>query len=187
MQSNSEHKARWSSKPWRLAAWLTAAALMLMPIAVQLTHGPFGWSIGDFAFIAIILLSGSAIFDLTARRAPSFSYLAAAGAALAASFGLIVVNGAVGLVGSEDEVHNLFFFGVLAVAILGSILARGRPVAMAKAMLAAAGAHIAVSTALLIAADKVRNEGQQIEVIGLSVFALLWLASSWLFWRSSTH
>lgn len=185
MQETSRQPEHWNSKPWRIAAWSTAAGIMLLPIAVQLTHGHFGWSFGDFLGIGLILLSGGAIFDLAARRAPNFAYLAGTGAALTAGFGLVVVNGAVGLVGSENEAHNALFFAVLAVACLGSIIAGGRPAPMAKAMLAAAGTHIAVSTALLIDANGVSDGNPQMEVFGLGIFAMLWLASAWLFRSAS--
>ena len=181
MQGSSTQRGHWNSKPWRLAAWLTAAGIMLLPVGVHLTAGPFGWSFGDFLGIGLILIFGAAIFDLAARRSPNLAYLAGAGAALAAGFGLVVVNGAVGLVGSEDEMHNAYFFSVPAIAILGSILAAGRPVPMALTMLAAAVTHIAVSTTLLIDANGVSDGNPQMEVIGLSIFALLWLASAWLF------
>ncbi len=198
MKEIAQHRAHWNSKPWRVAAWSTAAALMLVPIVVQLTHGHFGWSFGDFVGVAMILLFGSAIFDLTARRAPNLLYLSGVSAALAATLGSFLVNGAVGLVGSEDEAHNLFFFIVLMVAVFGSILARGRPEPMAKVMLAAAGTHIAVSTVLLIDANGVSDGDPGMEVVGLGLFAILWLASAWLFrnatdrksglpWRASTR
>lgn len=181
MQESSAQRGHWNSKPWRLAAWSAAAGIMLLPITVQLTNGPFGWSFGDFVGIGLTLLSGAAIFDLAARRSPNFAYLAGAGAALAAGFGLVVVNGAVGLVGSEDEIHNAYFFAVPAAALLGSLIAAGRPMPMALAMLAAAVTHIAVSTTLLIDANGVSDGNPQMEVIGLSIFAMLWLASAWLF------
>lgn len=174
----------WNSRPWRIAAWSAVAGIMLIPIAVQLVHGPFGWSAGDFVGVTVILSFSGAIFDLVARRSPNLAYLAAAGTALAAGFGLVVVNGAVGLVGSEDQAHNLFFLVVLTVAVVASVIARGRPISLAKAMLATAGTHIAVSSALLIRADGVSDGDPNMEIVGLGVFALLWLVSAWLF-RSS--
>ena len=185
MEASPGREASWNSKPWRVAAWSAAAGLTLLPMAVQLTYGHFGWSFFDFVGIGMILLSGCTIFDLIARRAPNFAYLAGAGAALAAGFGLVVVNGAVGLVGSEDEAHNVYFYAAPLFAILGSIFAGGQPMPMAKAMLAAAGVHIAVSTVLLIDANGVSDGNPQVEVIGLSIFALLWLGSAWLFRVSS--
>jgi hypothetical protein len=158
---------------------------MLLPITVQAVSGNFGWSIGDFIFVAVILFMGCFLFDLAARRAPNLSYLAGAAAALGAGFGLVVVNGAVGLVGSEDEAHNLLFIAVILVAIIGAVFARGRSPAMARAMFAAAVVHIVVSVALLIKAGGVSDGDPRMEVIGLSVFAGIWLASAWLFRNAS--
>lgn len=157
---------------------------MLVPVGVQLVGGNFGWSAGDFAFAAIILFTGCLIFDLAARRAPNFAYLAGAASALAAGFGLIVVNGAVGLVGSEDEAHNLWFLAVILVAIAGTVMARGRPRGMARTMLAAAATHILVSVALLVEAAGVSDGDPRMEIVGLAMFAAIWLVSAGLFRRA---
>lgn len=184
MQSASRDGRGWRSTPWRIAAWSTAAGLMLLPVVVQLVRGNFGWSAADFVFVAIVLFAGCFIFDLAARKAPNFAYLAGSAAGLAAGFGLLVVNGAVGLVGSEDEAHNLLFGVVLLVAIAGVVVARGRAHGLARAMLAAAVTHIAVSSAALIVAGG--SDGTlRMEVVGLSVFASIWLASAWLFRHAS--
>ena len=171
----------WRSTPWRIAAWTAAAGLMLLPISVQLASGEFGWSFADFVFAAFILFGGCFLFDLAARKSPNLSYLLGAGAALAAGFGLIVVNGAVGLVGSEDEAHNLLFLAVILVALAGTLVARGRPEGMARAMAAAGIVHIGVSAGLLIRAGWLSDGDPLMEVVGLSVFAAMWLASAWLF------
>jgi hypothetical protein len=144
----------------------------------------FGWTTGDFVFVAAILFTGCLVFDVAARRAPNFAYLAGAATALAAGFGLVVVNGAVGLVGSEDEAHNLCFLAVILAAIIGTLMARGRPAGMSRAMLAAAAAHILVSAALLIDAGGTSDGDPGMEVVGLSVFAATWLMSAWLFRRA---
>ena len=181
----SNDEGGWRSAPWRIAAWTAAAGLMLLPISVQLASGDFGWSIGDFLFVAFILFTGCFLFDLAARKSPNLSYLLAAGAALAAGFGLIVVNGAVGLVGSEDEAHNLLFLAVILVAIAGAIFARGRADGMSRAMAAAAVAHVALSAGLLISAGGASDGDPMMEVVGLSLFATIWLASAWLFHRAA--
>lgn len=176
-----EKKEGWRSGPWRAAAWTAAACLMLVPVTVRLVSGDFGWSIGDFIFVGIILLAGCSLFDLAARKAPNFSYLAGSGAALAAGFGLFVVNGAVGLVGSEDEVHNLLFLPVILIAIGGAVVALGRAEGMARVMLAAAIAHVLVSAGLLIAAGGESDGNPLAEVAGLTIFAAIWFASAALF------
>jgi hypothetical protein len=176
---------KWSSTPWRIAAWTAGAALMLLPITVQLINGPFGWSVGDFIFVAMILLAGCLLFDLAARKSPNFSYLAGVSLALAAGFGLFVVNGAVGLVGSEDEAHNLLFGLVLLVALIGFVLVRGRPEGASRAMFAAAAVHIVISVGLLLTASGSDASDPRAEWIGLSFFAALWVGSAWFFRNSA--
>lgn len=175
----------WNSRPWRIAAWSLAIVLMALPISVQLVKGNFGWSLSDFIGVGILLLVGCGLLDITARRAPNLAYLAATSAALAASFGSIAVNGAVGFVGSEEEAQNLLFVMVVGGALIGAVLARGQARAMARAMLVAAVTHILVSAALVIKAAGVSDGDPRMEVVGLAVFAAMWLASSGLFLKAS--
>ncbi|MBB5745183.1 hypothetical protein [Brevundimonas variabilis] len=158
---------------------------MLVPITIQLSRGNFGWSLADFIIIAAILFAGCLLFDFAARRSPNLEYLLAVSAALAASFGVFVVNGAVGLVGTEDEAHNLFFLLVILVAIIGSYSARLRPKQMAWAMSAAALAHIVTSVAILASARGVSDGNPVMEVVGLAIFGGVWLASAMLFRQSA--
>jgi hypothetical protein len=185
MQQALNDKDGWRSTPWRIAAWSAVAGLMLVPLAAQLVSGGFGWSSGDFVFVAVVLFASCFIFDLAARRAPNFAYLAGAAAALAAGFGLFVVNGAVGLVGSESEPHNLLFGAAILVALVGAVISRGRAAGMARAMLAAAVTHVGVSSALLVAAGGASDADPRMEILGLAIFATVWLASAWLFRRAS--
>jgi hypothetical protein len=66
-------------------------------------------------------------YELAVRMSSDTAYRAAAGIALAAAFILIWVNLAVGIIGSEDELANLMYFGVLAVGIIGALIARFQP------------------------------------------------------------
>jgi hypothetical protein len=174
-------KGSWNSAPLRVAAWSVAAALMAVALAAQLVTGGFGWSGFDFILVAVILAAGAALFDFIARRSPNFAYLAGAAAALAAGFGLFVVNGAVGLVGSEDEPINLLFGAVILVAIIGALRARGRRDRLAQAMVAAAITHVGVSIVAMLAVTDRAGAGIGAEIAGLSMFAGLWLASAALF------
>src|ERR687893_678489 len=49
-------------------------------------------------------------------------------------FILVWMNLAVGVIGSEDDPLNLMYGGVLAVGIIGAVVARFQPDAMARAM-----------------------------------------------------
>ena len=169
----------------RLMAWTAAAGLMLLIIAVRLAGGLGGWSTGDVVLVAAILLAACLVFDLATRLAPNASYLAGTAVALLAGAGLVVVNGAVGLVGAEDEPHNRLFVAVILVALTTAALTRGRPEGMARAMIAAAVVHVALSAALLGAVGVGPAGHMGIEAVGLSGFAALWLAAAWLYRRSA--
>ncbi len=66
----------------------------------------------------------------------------AVGVALATAVILMWVNGAVGVIGSENNDANLMYFGVLAVGIIGAVIARFQPRGMALALFATALATI---------------------------------------------
>ena len=83
-------------------------------------------------------------------KAGNIAYRAAVAVALAAALLLVWVTGAVGIIGSEDNNANLMYFGVLAVGIVGAIVARLRPHEMARALFATALAQASVAVIALI-------------------------------------
>jgi hypothetical protein len=105
---------------------------------------------------------------------------AAAGLALATAFLLVWANGAVGLVGDERHPANAMVAGVLAVAIVGAVIARMRPRGMARAMVATALAQALVALVALVAAWG--NAW-----LPSAFFIALWLASAALFRSAAVH
>jgi hypothetical protein len=97
--------------------------------------------------------------------------------ALAAAFILIWVNGAVGIIGNEENPANRMYYGVLAVGIIGAIIARRQPKGMVRATVAMAIAQILIAIIVLVA-----GLGDTFVVTGF--FVLLWLTSAWLFKKS---
>ena len=85
------------------------------------------WDAADFALFGAMLVAACDTFELTARMTGNTPYRAAAGVTVAAAFILVWINLAVGLNGSEDDPANLMNGGVLAVAIIGAVIAPFRP------------------------------------------------------------
>ena len=85
------------------------------------------WDAADFALFGAMLVAACYTFELTARMTGNTPYRAAAGVTVAAAFILVWINLAVGLNGSEDDPANLMNGGVLAVAIIGAVIAPFRP------------------------------------------------------------
>src|ERR687896_2261411 len=101
---------------------LATAFILLIPLLAE-----WAWTLFDFVFAGALIFGTGLTYVLVARKAGNIAYRAAVGIALAAAFLLFWVNGAVGVIGSEDNPANVMYFGVLAIAIIGAIIARFRP------------------------------------------------------------
>jgi CDP-diglyceride synthetase len=166
--------------PWRIAGWGIAALLLLLPlVAMQFTH-EVNWTAFDFMFAAVMIGAVGIAFELTVRATRNNAYRGALAIALAAAFLLIWINGAVGIIGDEDNPLNLLYIGVIAIAFGGMAIARFRAKGAARAMTMAAIANAAVGILAVVAG---RNEPPGIlGLIGLNgFFVLLFLGAARLF------
>lgn len=179
-----EHDAKWNGSWWRIAAWGAAALFLLVHLVATQVTDEVQWTVSDFALAAALLFGSLGLYELALRKIGDLAYRTALVLALAGGILLIVVNGAVGIIGSEDNPANLMYGGVLAVGVLGALLARFQPRGMARAMVAAAVAQAAVAAvALLSGSEAARNSA--VEIAGLTAFfVLLFLASAVLFQRA---
>src|SRR5688572_7749247 len=130
---------------WRIAIWGAAAFLLLLPLAAMRFTAEVNWTDSDFIAWGAMLLVACGTCELAARLTGNRWYRAGVGAAVAAAFLIVWANGAVGMIGSEDNPYNLLFFGVIALALAGAIAARFRPAGLALDMAVAAAAHGGVS------------------------------------------
>lgn len=167
---------------WRIVGWGGAAALLALPaVAMQFTR-EVNWTVSDFVVMgAMLLLAGLALEGLV-RSSPSWRFRAAAGLAVLTGFLVVWVNLAVGVFGNEGNPANLMFLGVIAVAIIGSFIARGRAEAMATAMASAAASVVAVCAIAWLGGMTSPGERGIFEVVvSTALFGGLWLISAALF------
>ena len=186
MSRNAGKGSAWRRNGWRIVGWGTAAIMLLLPlIAMQFTD-EVNWDVSDFIIFGAMLATAGGAFELAARMTPNKAYRAAVGVALAAAFFLVWVNGAVGLIGNEGNPANLMYGGVLAVGIIGAVIARRQPKGMARAMVATAVAQVLVPVIALIAGlSNTSGLGNTFVVTG--IFFALWLTSAWLFRKSGQY
>src|SRR5918997_4343886 len=78
-------------------------------------------------------------------------YRYAVGVGLAAALILAWLSLGVGIIGRDGDPANLMYFGVLAVGIIGALIARFQPLGMARALFATALAQTSVAVTALIA------------------------------------
>lgn len=164
----------------RIAVWGGAGLLMLATAAATRLSDEMRWSAADFILVGAMLLAGCGLFELLIRKAVSWAYRAGALVAVATAFLIFLAAGAVGIVGSEDEPANRLYLGVIALAAAGSLAARFRPSGMARAMAAAAGAHVLAGIVGLALVPDLPGV-----LLGTALFAPLWLLSAWLFAKAA--
>ena len=165
---------------------LATAFILLLPLLAMRFTDEVDWSVADFALAGALLFGTGLAYELVARKARNFAYRLAVGVALATALLLVWTNLAVGLIGSEDEVANLMYAGVLAVGTTGALVARFQPRGMARALLATALAQALVAAVALIAGMH-RYPGSSVaEILYVNgFFAALWAGSALLFQRAS--
>lgn len=164
---------------WRALIWGGAAALLMLPaVAMQFDAG-VDWDYRDFIIVAVMLSALCGAIELGARLSSSLWYRAAVAAGAGASFLLVWVNLAVGMVGSEQNGYNLWFASVLGIGLVGALLARFQPIGMALTLVAMAIAQATIGGIALISG---------VDPLG-STFSTLWagfwLVSAALFWQAS--
>jgi hypothetical protein len=166
---------------WRIAVWGTAALVLLLPlVAMQFTED-VAWDLADFAIFGAMLVGACGTYELAARERDNSAYRAAVGVALAAAFILVWMNLAVGIIGNEENPANLMYGGVLAIGIIGAVIARFQPHGMARALVATALAQTLVAVIALIAG--LGGLGHTLILTGL--FVALWLTSARLFQKAA--
>ncbi len=169
---------------------LRLALLPLIPLSIPFAAMSLGaegwaWSPADFV-VAWLLMAGLgfAYMRLAGKNVAS-AYRFATGLALFAAFLLVWVNGAVGIIGSEENPANALYGGVLLVGLAGASIARFRPEGMARTLAAMALAQLLVPALALFVRKQDFAPGIG-PVFGLNAgFAALFLGSACLFYRAA--
>jgi hypothetical protein len=164
--------------------------LPLVPLALPLTAMALGaegwaWSAGDFAAAWLMMAVLGFAYVWIAGKTPSATYRFATGLALLTAFLLLWINGAVGMIGDEDNPANLLYGGVLLVGLAGAAIVRLRPGGMARVLSAMALAQLLVpALALLVRRHDLAPGVWQVFAPNAG-FAALFLGSAYLFRRAA--
>ena len=170
--------------PPALRPALATAFLLMIPLVAMRFTQEVNWTWFDFVVAGILLFGSGLTYELVSRQGTTLAYRAAVGLAVGAGLFLVWVNLAVGVIGDEGDPANLMYFGVLALGMLGAVLARLRPSGMAWVMFTMAAAQMLVGViALIVFHETVRNEPPGMVGFFLlnGFFAALFAASALLF------
>ncbi len=160
--------------PVRWLVWGGAVALLLLPLVAMQFTAEVNWDGFDFLVMGGMLLTVCVAYEVSARIARSNAYMLAAGMAVGGAFMTVWANGAVGIIGSEDNPANAIFYWVLAFELIASLLVLFRARPMAWVMVGTAVAQLGVCVYAWMA-------GLGHVWVFTGVMCALWLASARLF------
>ncbi len=165
---------------------LVPAAILSIPAGAMLFRVEgWAWGAGDFAVAWILMAGVGFAFRWLARPQTGSAYRWATGLALGGGLLLLWINGAVGLIGSEENPANLLFGGVLAIGAVGAAAARFAPRGMALSAGLMALAQFLVPWVALVWRPGDFSPGVA-QVMGLNFgFVLLFAASAALYARAA--
>ena len=172
----------------RVVALALSFALILVAVVFLRAEG----SPADAMALAMdgLIIVGAIVYAATNRHRAAYRW--AVGLALAATFVLFWMIGAVALLGPElgRNTADLIYFAVPTVAVVGAIVAGFRPDGMARAMLAAAIAVLVLPAIVVAGLTPLSpNTAGELFPYGLLIFhapfAALFIVSAWLFRRST--
>ncbi|MDX1950701.1 MAG: hypothetical protein SFY81_00875 [Verrucomicrobiota bacterium] len=165
---------------------LAVASILIVPLIAMQFSNEVVWTLTDFIIAGALLLGIGLTYELAARKGGNLKYRAAVLLALAATLLMVWLNLAVGIIGTESNPANLMYIGVLAVGIVGAILARHQPTKLARALFATALSQTIVTIIALVANLGSPENGPLKIVILNALFITMWIASALLFLYSHT-
>jgi len=161
---------------------LATALILLVPLLAMQFGDEVVWTLSDFVVAGALLVGTGLMYVLAARKAGSIAHRAAVGVAVLAVLLLVWLSLAVGIIGVEGDPADLMYLGVIAVGIIGAIIARFQPHGMARALFAMALAQALVVVIALIAGKQHPPSSSVTEIVGVNtMFIALFLGSAWLF------
>jgi len=172
MDLANSHVDTWRRSVLRKLLWAGAAGLLMLPAVAMRFTSEVDWTLSDFVFAGVLIGAAASAVEVGMRLSGDWYFRLGVLAATGGAFLTVWVNAAVGMIGSEANVVNLLYLGVVLTALVGSILARFRAAGMARAMFAALFLHVGIGIAALV----VDLGDTPARVIGVTaVFALPWL------------
>jgi len=164
----------------------TALGLLILPIIGSFTIDGFLWTTSDYVFAFILFFVPTLVYRLITLSATNFKYRLAIAFALLTGFATVWINLAVGIIGSEDEMINLAYFGILAVGLLGANIVRFKPDGMVKVMAVMTALLIPITFAALVLGYQNLPHSSVIQIIGVNAFfGVLYAQSAFLFGYAS--
>lgn len=162
--------------------------LLLIPFIAMFVTDEMNWSAADFVVAGVLVFSAGIIYEWLSTKGSSIIHRTAVALAVITSLGLLWVNLAVGLIGNENNPANTLYLGVIAIGLIGLIVARFKTRALQYVLYAMAIAQAAVPViAYFIWKPQFVSAINIVQVIGVNTFFVLLFAVSGLLFRQASR
>lgn len=169
-----------------IALALFTALILMIPVVGSRVMDGWNWTAFDFVFAGTLIFGTGLAYQLIAGKGGTAAYRAAVSMALSAMFLLVWINGAVGIIGSEDNPANLLYGAVVAVIFLGSIIVGFKAQMLSRVLFLAAVIQFLVPVIALILWRPDMSPGV-LPVFALNGFFVMLLLGSGLLFRSAAR
>lgn len=180
-----------------LSTLLVATSLLIIPIIASFVVNGWAWTLFDYVFAWVLFAGIGMIYTFVASKGNNTTYKIATALGAIGVLALIWINGAVGIIGSENNPANMMYEAVLIVGLWGMIISGLKPKGMTITMSIVAISQILVPIAALllwntdtgIAGESFwGNRGIAGVFMINAAFAVLWIATGLLFHKATqTH
>lgn len=161
---------------------LGTTVILMIPFLAMQFSSEVVWTLSDFIFAGVLIFGTGFTYLFITRKAHTTAYRVAVGFALGTGFFLIWSNLAVGIIGSEDNMINLFYFGVIAIGIIGAFIARFKAEGMMVTLFLAAFAQAVIAAVAITGRYYQSPPSSVMEIVGVNGFFItLWIVSALLF------
>lgn len=165
----------WRASRWRITAWSSAALVVMLILLVD----DVDWETGVVIILGIFLVTPAVLHELASRYSGERAFKLALTLAIGATLLLLWVNGAVGIIGDDDNPANMIYLAIPAVVLIGAVIARLKPHGMKRTLYLAAAAQVLVFGIALAAGWGFTGP--------ITVFFVgMWLSSATLFRKAAT-
>jgi hypothetical protein len=158
--------------------------ILLVPVVAMMFTDEVKWGVFDFVLIGALLMGTGLSYIVITRSRSSTAFKAGTALALLTGLFMIWANLGVGLIGSGPNFANLMYVAVVAVAIIGTVMARDAS-GMERTMYATAGTLGLIAIVALVAMRQL-DGSSAIEIIGVNGFFAALFAASGLLFRAAS-
>lgn len=162
---------------------IATISLLLIPLIAMQFSAEVNWTPFDFLFAGILIFGTGLTFKILTRNASSNLYKIASASALGSGLFLIWANGAVGIIGSENNDFNTLYFLVIFVGIIGLFASRMNARRLSHTLFAMAGTQLILTVVALFSGMAQLPYSSVSEIIAVNGFFITWFVVSAILYK----